>query len=67
MKDHRYSVGQEVDGSTMTEQFKMVPPRILFADPEILIENKKVFNDVLKSKIYKDRIKAIVLDEAHLL
>ena len=60
LKDHRYSVGQKVDGSTMTEQLKMVPPQILFVHPEILIENKKVFNDVLKSKIDKDRIKAIV-------
>ena len=67
LEDHRYSVGQKVDGSTMTEQFKMVPPQILFAHPEILMENKKVFNDVLKSKIYKDRIKAIVVDEAHLV
>ena len=67
LKDHRYSVGQKVDGSTMTEQLKVVPPQILFAHPEILIENKKVFNDVLKSKTYKDRIKAIVVDEAHLV
>ena len=61
------SVGQKVDGSTMTEQLRMVPPQILFATPEILIENKNVFNDVLKSKTYKDRIKAIVVDEAHLV
>ncbi|KAK2548239.1 ATP-dependent DNA helicase Q5 [Acropora cervicornis] len=67
LKDHRYSVGQKVDGSTMTEQLKMVPPQILFSHPEILIENKKVFNDLLKSKIYKDRTKAIVVDEAHLV
>ena len=39
LEDHRYSVGQKVDGSTMTEQFKMVPPQILFAHPEILMEN----------------------------
>ena len=51
----------------MTEQLRMVPPQILFATPEILIENKNVFNDVLKSKTYKDRIKAIVVDEAHLV
>ena len=42
LEDHRYSVGQKVDGSTMTEQLKMVPPQMLFAHPEILIENKKV-------------------------
>ena len=45
----------------------MVPPQILFAHPEIFIESKKVFNNVLKSKIYKERIKAIVVDEAHLV
>ena len=45
----------------------MVPPQILFAHPEIFIESKKVFNNVLKSKIYKERIKAIVVDEAYLV
>ena len=60
LKGHRYSVGQKVDGSTTTEQLKMVPPQILFDNPEILIEKKKVCSDVLKSKIYK----AIVVDEA---
>ena len=45
----------------------MVPLQILFAHPEILIENKKVFNNVLKSKICKERIKAIVVDEVHLV
>lgn len=67
LRDHRYSVGLKVNGSTTTEQLKMVPLQILFAHPEILIENKKVFNDVLKSKIYKERIEAIVVDEAHLV
>ena len=28
LKDHRYSVGQKVDGSTTTEQLKMVAPQI---------------------------------------
>ena len=67
LKDHCYSVGQKVDGSTVTEQLKMVPPQILFAHREILIENKKVFIDVLKSIIYKVRIKATVVDETHLV
>lgn len=31
LKDHCYSVGQKVDGSTVTEQLKMVPAQILFA------------------------------------
>ena len=67
LKDHCYSVGQKVDGSTITEQLKMVPREILFAHPEILKENKKVFNDVLKSKTYKDHIKTIVVHETLLV
>ena len=67
LKDHCYSDGQKVDGSTVTEQLKMVPRQILFAHREILIENKKVFIDVLKSIIYKVCIKATVVDETHLV
>ena len=37
LKEHSYSVGQKVDGSTTTEQLKMVPLQILFANPEIFI------------------------------
>ena len=71
LKDHRYTVGQNaVDRpeslTTTIEQFK-VPPHILFAHPEVLIGNKKIFNDILKSKIFKERVKAIVIDEAHLV
>ena len=67
LKDHCYSDGQKVDGSTVTEQLKMIPRQILFAHREILIENKKVFIDLLKSIIYKVRIKATVVDETHLV
>ena len=52
LNDYHNSVGQNAidrpDSLTTTiEQFK-VPPQILFAYPEVLIENKKIFNDVLK-------------------
>ena len=36
LKEHRYSVGQKVDGNTTTKQLKMIRPQILFAHPEIL-------------------------------
>ena len=67
VKGTRCSVekSDEAEGSTTVEQLK-VPPQILFAHPEVLMDNRKVFN-VLKSKIYKERIKAIVVDEAHLV
>ena len=68
VKGNRYNVSQDSgdEGSTTVKQLK-VPPQILFAHPEVLIENRKIFNDVLKSKIYKERVKVIVVDEAHLV
>ena len=42
------------------------PPQILFAHPEALLENQHIFS-VLRSKAYKERVKAIVVDEAHLV
>ena len=44
-----------------------VPSQILFAHPEVLLENRKIFSEVLRSKIYKEHVKAIVVDEAHLI
>lgn len=44
-----------------------VPPQILFAYQEVLLENCKIFSEVLRSKVYKEHVKAIVVDEAHLI
>ena len=44
-----------------------VPPQILFAHPEVLLENRKIFSEVLRSKVYKEHVKAMVVDEAHLI
>lgn len=41
--------------------------KIIFAHPEALLENKKVFERILKSKKYKENLKSIVVDEAHLV
>ena len=41
--------------------------KIIFAHAEALLEDKKVFQHLLKSKKYKDNLKAIVIDEAHLV
>ena len=43
------------------------PPQILLAHPELLLENRSVLTNLLRSKMYKKRIKAIVVDEAHLI
>ena len=40
------------------------PSKIIFAHPEALLEDKKVFQNVLA---YQDSAKAIVIDEAHLV
>jgi superfamily II DNA helicase RecQ len=32
-----------------------------------LLEDKKVFQNILKSKVYQASVKAIVIDEAHLV
>lgn len=41
--------------------------RIIFAHPEALLEDKKVFQHVLKSPKWQEQLKAIVVDEAHLI
>ena len=41
--------------------------QIIFAHPEALIDDKFVFKSLLKSKAYQHRVKAIVVDEAHLV
>ena len=55
-----------IENSAAVEDLKL-PPQILFAHPEVLLENKQIFCNILRSKIYKERVKAIVLDEAHLV
>jgi hypothetical protein len=41
------------------------PSQIIFAHPEALLEDKKIFQ--LKSKSYQDSVKAIVIEKAHLV
>jgi superfamily II DNA helicase RecQ len=43
------------------------PSQIIFAHPEALLENRNIFQNILKSKAYQDSVKAIVVDEAHLV
>lgn len=43
------------------------PSQIIFAHPEALLENKKIFQSILKSQVYQASVKAIVVDEAHLV
>ncbi len=42
------------------------PSQIIFTHPEALIGNKRIFH-VLSSTSFKNRIKAIVIDESHLV
>ena len=39
----------------------------MFAHPEASLEDKKIFQNILKSKVYQTSVKAIVVDEAHLV
>ena len=41
--------------------------KIIFAHPEALLEDKNVFERLLKSVKYRENLKAIVVDEAHLI
>ena len=43
------------------------PNKLIFAHPEALLEDKKVFQFWLKSKTYKNNLRAIVVDDAHLV
>ena len=43
------------------------PSQIIFAHPEALLEDKKIFQKILKSRAYQDSVKAVVIDEAHLV
>ena len=43
------------------------PSKIIFAHPEALLEDKIVFQTILKSKEFQYHLKAIVVDEAHLV
>ena len=39
---------------------------LIFAHPEVLVDNKKVLK-ILKLPQFKEKVKAIVVDEAHLV
>ena len=39
----------------------------MFAHPEALLDDKKIFQNIFKSKVYQTSVKAIVVDEAHLV
>ena len=43
------------------------PSQIIFAHPEALLEDKKIIQNILKSKVYQTSVKAVVVDEAHLV
>lgn len=45
----------------------LVGSQIIFAHPESLLEDKCVFHGLLKSDQLKNILKAIVVDEAHLI
>lgn len=40
--------------------------RILFVHPEVCVENRRFFK-LLKSAVYQERLKCVVVDEAHLI
>lgn len=54
------------DDINITEDLKTAKLRILFAHPEVLVENVAV-KKLLKSCHYQKNVKAIVVDEAHLV
>ena len=39
------------------------PSQIIFAHPEALLEDKRIFQNILKSKAYQDSVRAVVIDE----
>ena len=41
--------------------------QIMFTHPEALLEDKKIFQNILKSKVYQTSVKAIVVDKANLV
>lgn len=43
------------------------PSQIIFTHPEALLVDKKIFQNILKSEVYQTSVKAIVVDEAHLV
>ena len=49
------------------DSFFNTDSKIIFAHPEALLEDKNVFDLLLKSKKFKENLKAIVVDEAHLV
>ena len=58
-------VEENISPKNMVEKIRQ-PSQIIFTHPEVLIENKSVFH-TLSSTSFKYRMKAIVIDEAHLI
>ena len=40
---------------------------IIYAHPEALLEDKRMFERIMKSRMWKENLKVIVVDEAHLV
>ena len=55
----------DIDSEHLYDQIACLS-KIVFAHPEALLEDNKIFPH-LKSKPYQDSVKAIVIDEAHLV
>ena len=41
--------------------------KIIYAHPEALLEDKRMFERIMKSRMWKENLKVIVVDEAHLV
>ena len=57
----------DIDELTLNNVMDGNPCKLTFAQPEALLEDKKMFQFLSKSKMYKDNLKAIAVDEAHLV
>ena len=55
------------DQDSSGDSFFNTDSKIIFAHPEALLEDKNVFDLLLKSKKFKENLKSIVVDETHLV
>ena len=60
------SRGEEYRASLPMSSLKNPKCRILFVHPEVCV-NDKTFQVLLKSQTYQERVKTVVVDEAHLI
>ena len=67
MKAIRIDESKERMCSAQGSLFTNNSSKIIFAHPEALLEDKNVFERLLKSVKYRENLKAIVVDEAHLI